>query len=112
MPLSLREDVVPSAKMTDVHMPPKCFQMHSRTILTLLYWSVPSDVCAPVNKILQLFPGKRVVVAFPPGRRSAELERVAAATFVIGKGRLKNSQFPDCIKTSSGFIVHKPDTWV
>lgn len=107
-----REDMVPSEKMTDVNI---AVEMLADAFLdkfdTALLISADSDLCGPVCKIRGLFPSKRVVVAFPPSRRSAELEKVALSTFVIGKARLRDSQFNEAITTRSGFILRKPPSW-
>jgi hypothetical protein len=41
-----------------------------------------------IKKFKQLFPDKKVVVAFPPARFSFALEKVANASFVIGRKKL------------------------
>jgi uncharacterized LabA/DUF88 family protein len=105
--------MVPNEKMTDVNiaveMMADAFQDRFDTALLV---SADSDLCAPLCRIRELFPNKRVIVAFPPSRRSAELAKVATATIVIGKGRLKASQFPDVITTQSGHVLNKPTTWI
>ena len=73
--------------------------------------SADSDLCGPVRAIRRLFPNKRIVVAFPPQRRSAELEKYATATIVIGKGKLANSQFPDVVYGKGGFQLLRPPKW-
>ena len=99
--------------MTDVNiaveMMRDAFQDRFDTALLL---SADSDLCPPVRTIRELFPKKRVVVGFPPKRRSAELVNAASNCFVIGKGSLAKSQFPVEVTTPSGRILRKPATWV
>ena len=108
-----RTDLVPSEKMTDVNiaveMLADAFQDRFDTALLI---SADSDLCPAIRRIKALFPQKQVVVAFPPGRRSTELEKLAHASFVIGKGRLSSSQLPDEITTSSGFVLKRPPSWI
>jgi uncharacterized LabA/DUF88 family protein len=105
-------DTISHEKMTDVNiaveMMRDAFQNKFDTALLL---SADADLCPPVRAIRGLYPEKRVVVGFPPERRSAELQNVASNCFVIGKGSLGKSQFPAEVKTASGVILRKPDTW-
>lgn len=108
-----KEDTVPSEKMTDVNIAVEMLAdaYQNRFDMALLI-SADSDLCAPVRKIRELFPKKRVVLAFPPDRRSSELQKLASAYFVVGRGKLKDSQFPDLICTSSGHMLKKPSSWI
>lgn len=108
-----KRDMVPGEKMTDVNIAVEMLAdaFQNRFDMALLV-SADSDLCPAIRRIRELFPQKQVIVAFPPGRRSTELEKLAHASFVIGKGRLKSAQFPEEITTSSGFVLKKPATWV
>jgi len=107
-----REDTVSHEKMTDVNiaveMMRDAFQDRFDTALLI---SADSDLCPPVSAIRSLFPEKRVVVGFPPARRSTELANVASNKFVVGRVNLAKSQFPVEIRTSSGVVLKKPETW-
>jgi uncharacterized LabA/DUF88 family protein len=106
-----REDRVPGEKMTDVNiaveMLTDAFQERFDTAILV---SGDSDLHGPVQRIRSLFPAKRVVMAFPPGRRSLELQQVAAAHFQIGRAKFAASQFPDEVKCN-GFVLRKPPSW-
>jgi len=52
-----------------------------------------------------------VVVAFPPDRHSAQLARAASATVTIGRTILKDSQLPDRVQKSDGYVLKRPSTW-
>ena len=58
-----------------------------------------------------LFPHKRVRIAFPPAWRSDQLKKAANAAFVIGSDKLHKNLMPDVITTSSGYMLHRPNEW-
>ena len=58
-----------------------------------------------------LFPHKRVRIAFPPERQSTHLKKVANAAFVIGSDKLRRNLMPDVITTSSGYVLHRLNEW-
>ena len=58
-----------------------------------------------------LFPHKRVRIAFPSARRSDQLKKTANAAFVIGSDKLRRNLMPDVITTSSGYALHRPNEW-
>jgi uncharacterized LabA/DUF88 family protein len=104
--------IVSSEKMTDVNIAVAMMEdAFSNEFDTAILVSADSDLCGPVRAIRRLFPAKRVVVAFPPQRRSAELEKDATATFVIGKGKLAASQFPPVVSGKNGFQLLRPSKW-
>src|SRR6266568_3810935 len=51
---------------------------------TALVISADSDLCPAVREVKDLFPTKRIIAVFPPGRRSAELKRVVDGFMIIG----------------------------
>ena len=67
-----------------------------------------TDLHKPITSIKAL--GKKVVIAFPPDRHTNRLKQIADASFVSGRGKLKNAQFPDSIN-SNGYPIHKPASW-
>lgn len=103
---------VPEEKMTDVniatHMLIDAFA--NRFDVALLI-SGDSDLVPPVREILHWFPHKRVNVAFPPGRFSNELKKAVSGQFVIGKQKLRKSQFPDRVVLRSGHEIARPASW-
>lgn len=78
---------------------------------TAILISADSDLSAPIEKIRQLFPAKRVIAAFPPGRRSGQLERLVHGSFTIGEAHLRKSQLPDPVVKPGGFQLHRPARW-
>lgn len=73
--------------------------------------SADSDLVPPVRAVLRHFPHKRVNVAFPPERHSKELKDSASGQFIITRGNLKKSQFPDEVATQTGFVLKRPEKW-
>ena len=78
---------------------------------TALLISGDSDLVPPVTAILRRFPGKRVVIAFPPCRHSLQLENAAFCKFTIGRASLKKSPFPDQLRSASGYTLRRPSKW-
>jgi len=103
---------LPEEKMTDVNiaveMMVDAFQDRWDTALLV---SGDSDLTAPIMNIRHSFPVKRVVVAFPPGRHSAQLQKSAHAYFTIGRRNLANSQFSDVVRKPDGFELARPVEW-
>lgn len=78
---------------------------------TALVVSGDSDLKTPVEAVRARFPEKRVVVVFPPERRSFELQRAAHAWFTVGEGHLRASQLPDTVTSTTGVPLHRPASW-
>ena len=70
-----------------------------------------SDLWGPISEVRNRFPGKQVVVAFPPGRVSKQLQS-GGASFVIGRAILQNSQFSTQVTNAAGIVLVKPSSWV
>lgn len=101
-----------SEKMTDVNI---ATEMLTDVFLdrfdTALLISGDSDLTGPIRTIRRLFPAKRVVVAFPPDRRSVELANAASTSFHIGRATIAASQLPDQVTKPDGFVLHRPARW-
>ena len=99
-------------KMTDVNIATELLMdaFQNRFDVALLV-SADSDLVPPVQAVLQSFPNKRVVVAFPLGRNSAQLRQAASASFTIGRKKYKDSQFPDEVVKPDGHVLHRPTHW-
>lgn len=99
-------------KMTDVSIAVEMMAdaFHDRFDTALLV-SADSDLTAPVIATLRLFPGKRVVAAFPPARSSEDLKKCVSAYFTIGHGVLARSAFPDQVQRADEFVLSRPISW-
>ncbi len=71
-----------------------------------------SDLVPAIESVHARFPDKRIIVAFPPRRQSAELKRVANESFTIGKGKIRSNRLPDPIITPDGITLQAPRGWL
>ncbi len=78
---------------------------------TALLVSADSDLCPAVRETKSLFPDKRIIVAFPPSRHSAELKRVVDGFVFIGDDKIRRSQLPDPVVTKVGIVLRRPKHW-
>lgn len=69
-----------------------------------------TDLVPPIEAIKEVFPQKRILVAFPPKRVNEQLKIVSDAYIHIGKKLLSRSQFPDNI-VKEGVVLSKPMEW-
>jgi uncharacterized LabA/DUF88 family protein len=99
-------------KMTDVNVAVElmrdAFQDHLDVAFLV---SADSDLVGPVKAIRELFPQKRVVIAFPPERHSAALKAAAHGYTRIGRNVLSRSVFPDQVVKPDGFVLSRPPEW-
>lgn len=103
---------IPSEKMTDVNIATHILvDAFENSFDVALLISGDSDLSGPVSEIKRLFPEKKVIVAFPPKRTSFILKTVASGYFRIGRSKFEQSQFPDSITKSDGFILKRPSSW-
>jgi uncharacterized LabA/DUF88 family protein len=99
-------------KMTDVNIAVQILaDAFDDRFDTALIISADSDLTTPVSKVRQRFPGKRVVIAEPPGRHSTALCNNASGYFTIGEAKLRASQFPDQVQRTDGFVLLRPTRW-
>ena len=99
-------------KMTDVNISVALLNDAQDDLFdTALVISADSDLVGPVQSVLDRYPGKRMVISFPPRRSSFNLLRVASAYFTIGQDKLRRSQLPDEVSRSDGFVLRRPASW-
>ncbi|MCM2273355.1 MAG: NYN domain-containing protein [Candidatus Didemnitutus sp.] len=99
-------------KMTDVNIATELLvDAFEDRFDTALLVSAESDLAGPILRLRALFPGKRVVVVFPPDRASKRLEQIASATLHVGRGVLAGAQLPDEVIKPSGFALQRPESW-
>lgn len=98
-------------KMTDVNIAVELMKdaFQDRFDVAFLI-SADSDLVGPIHTVRELFPKKKVVTIFPPGRFSSALRAVAAGTLRIGHAELSKSLFPDQI-IKDGIILQRPASW-
>ena len=99
-------------KMTDVNIAVAMLRdAQYNAFDTAIVISADSDLTAPIDTILQDYPGKRVVVAFPPYRYSRDLANHATATFSLWLKTIARSQFPAQVSDANGYPLHRPARW-
>lgn len=103
---------IPHEKMSDVNIATEmlsdAFQNKFDTAFLI---SADADLVSPIKKIRDLFPEKRLVVFFPPERRSADLARVAYHSRPIYRKNFAENQFPELITRGDGYVIKRPLEW-
>ena len=103
---------IPSEKMTDVNIATELIMDAVRDRFdTAILISADSDLVAPIQAILNNFPSKRVIVAFPPKRASVKLASVASGHFTISRANIAQSRLPERVTGDSGFELFCPPVW-
>ena len=98
-------------KMTDVNISVELMKdaFQDRFDVAFLI-SADSDLVSPVRIVQQLFPKKKVISIFPPGRFSSALKRISAGTLRIGHVNLSKSLFPERVN-KNGIALDRPNRW-
>jgi hypothetical protein len=105
-------DQVPNEKMTDVNLAVELLtDAFNNSFDTAIIVSADSDLSPPIEKVRLLFPQKKVMVAFPPGRSSKRLMQIASGYFYISRSSLAQSQLPNQITLPSGYVLNRPQRW-
>ena len=103
---------VPQEKKTDVNIATELLcDAHSDAFDTAILISGDADLVPPISAIRRLFPQKKVIVAFPPCRYSAELALTANASMRIFESYFRKSRLPENVTLASGAIVNRPPKW-
>ena len=98
--------------MTDVNMAVQMLTDAYKDLFnTAILISGDSDLTTPVTTLRQQFPSKRLIVAFPPGRKSNELSKASNGFLTIGEAHLRQSQFPNEVTRPDGYVLTRPATW-
>ncbi len=103
---------VPSEKMTDVNIAVELLaDAHRNVFDKAILVSADSDLAPAISKVRELFPQKRVVVAFPPKRQSHLLSRVADGNFRIARKMLLQGRLPQTVEKGDGVVLECPTEW-
>lgn len=103
---------VPHEKMTDVNIATQMLiDAFNNKFDKALLISADSDLVPLIEAVREKYPEKSVVVAFPPERYSADLEKVANACLHINRAKLAQSRFLDKVKKADGFVLERPQEW-
>ena len=71
-----------------------------------------SDLVPAVESVRERFPRKRVIVASPPKRWSADLARSAHAAFTVARAAIRSNRLPDPVITPEGVALRAPQGWL
>ena len=99
-------------KMTDVNISVELMTDASQDRFDIaLLLSADSDLVGPVKAVQRLFPAKRVIAVFPPGRSSFALKQTANAVLHIGHVDWAKRICPDKVVRPDGITLHRPPEW-
>jgi uncharacterized LabA/DUF88 family protein len=99
-------------KMTDVNIAAQLLSdAFDDKFDTAIIVSGDSDLTTPIQRVRQRFADKRIVVAFPPNRHSAQLKHVAHGYLTVGEDKLRRSQLPESVHSNSGYVLRRPAYW-
>ncbi|MCI0532138.1 MAG: NYN domain-containing protein [candidate division Zixibacteria bacterium] len=104
---------IPEEKMTDVNIATEMIVDAFRSSYdTAMLISADSDLSHSVSSISKLFPEKRIVVCFPPGRSSFALSNACSGrSFVIGRRTLAKSVLTDIVTKDNAVQLKRPENW-
>jgi len=104
--------IKPEEKMTDVNIATQMLTdaYESRFDVAMVI-SGDSDLAPPIECIRKRFPEKRVLVAFPPNRSSAQLKQIAHGWWFIGEDKLRKNLLPTPLLSAGGYPIHRPAEW-
>jgi hypothetical protein len=103
---------IPEEKKTDVNIASHMLVDGFTNQLDMaMLVSGDSDLVPPIEMLRTYHPSLRVTVAFPPGRYSDDLKRVAHASFWINETKLRISQLPNPVKKPNGHQLNRPGSW-
>ena len=106
------KEIIPTEKMTDVNIATELLvDGFNNEFDVAIIISADSDLVGPIKQLKNLFPQKKIVIAFPPDRDSFELRKNANAYFRIGKQKFQQSQFPNPVISLKGYPLYKPESW-
>ena len=98
-------------KMTDVNIAVELLcDAYEDTFDTAILISGDGDLFSAVQAAQQRCD-KRVVVAFPPDRRSNALRSATPYTITLRRNVLRDSQLPDMVVGTEGHELKRPATW-
>ena len=78
---------------------------------TALLLSADSDLCPAIRSVKRQRPDKRIVVAFPPNRQSADLKRATDGHLFVDDAKIRRSQLPATVVTADGVRLDRPKHW-
>ncbi|MGI4814753.1 MAG: NYN domain-containing protein [Janthinobacterium lividum] len=103
---------LPQEKKTDVNIATQilCDAYTDRYDVALVI-SGDADLVPPVSAVKTSFPNKRVIIAFPPRRFSAELAMAGHVSMPIYEAKFRKSRLPSAITLTNGVTINCPPKW-
>ena len=103
---------ISNEKMTDVNIAVEMLKdAYQNKFDTAILISADSDLSSPIITINELFPEKKVIIAFPPARFSFMLNQIANHSITIGRRKFEQSILPENITKKDGYVLKRPITW-
>jgi len=78
---------------------------------TALIVTGDTDLVPSIEKVRAEFSHKRVIIVFPPMRATDELRKAANGYLHITEVLLKESQLPDEVFKTGGYVLKRPIEW-
>ena len=98
--------------MTDVNIAVELMaDAYANLFDTALLVTADSDLVGAVRAVQQMFPQKRLVIAFPPGRFSKALAQLTPSHTHIARNLLAKSIFPETVTKADGYVLRQPVEW-
>jgi NYN domain len=99
-------------KETDVAISLKLIELFLRDACDVaVFITGDTDIAPAVRTAHLLFPQKRVLFAFPYGRKNKELAKLAPGSFQIARDQYARFQFANTIQLPDGSVLTKPSNW-
>ena len=99
-------------KMTDLNIAVELLgDAQNDAFDTAILVSGDGDLASPLRALRRRHPAKQVLVAFPPARESKALRKENTAYKTIGRHLFRDSQLPQRVTRSDGFVLRRPHDW-
>jgi uncharacterized LabA/DUF88 family protein len=110
--LCKRDFVKHEEKETDVAIATKLLEvLGQKQCETVVLVTGDTDIVPAVKTVNKQYPPNTVLFAFPFGRYSKELDKLAPKSFKIRVDSYTSNQFDNPVVLSSGNRIFKPATW-
>jgi uncharacterized LabA/DUF88 family protein len=103
---------IPEEKMTDVQLGVEVISdAYQDKYDTALIITGDVDIVPSIEKVRAEFSNKRVIIVFPPMRTADDLRVIASGYLHIDEKLLSESQLPDEIVKTGGYVLERPKEW-
>ena len=103
---------IPEEKMTDVQLGVEVISdAYQDKYDTAFIITGDVDIVPSIEKVRAEFFNKRVIVVFPPMRTADDLRVIASGYLHINEKLLSESQLPDEIVKTGGYVLKRPKEW-